>query len=700
MSNNIKSLSPASKKAMSIEAGDFMFNATRLNSQNHYVFFEYARFLDESTSVKEDLVKEYYSTAIKLSNSNVGLYVEHYAAYLVKIKNYTGALQLYDGLLQKNANDVFYNYKTCEILYETKTDDKILKHRLKWIINNDTNNYDAMALYVKVLKRSNDVNVLNRGCNGIIQKLIEKYPENDEYKLIHYEMLKHKKRDRSPVSNGKSKNGDNRANKEYINELKSENKKLKAENKQYLDDKKILTKEFNAKLSDLRESRTNLNTKVAQLKNELQTKLKDKDKIINDLKNQVKVHETALQASKSNKQSNGNSKNNDKQENVSQDIKKKYDKCLNEIKDIIYKKSIKPKYGIVKMIESKDDVPRSIHCQGLKNIIRSYNSMQKQLNISVQTQHDSYAKYILSFITINGENRYYPKILILKDGAKHFDKRLKSAKLVDIHSIYKTMKIQNVVQKVKIKYNQKQLKHEYGVKALVNIPKYTVISQYMGFEYLEHEFNDVFRCSNSIYKHELYAFKHYFYVNLKCWDKNHLKYFKMGYNPTYNKRRKDKNQSNSNNNINNNNNNMDPKRKKSNTPSSLNPSNSNENRIAELTFKLMIDAYPLRDKCIHIHINDVRKDLRCYKPTKNEYLKYNTDLVTAWINGWPCMFLITNKMIKSGEYLMTFYGKNYMDIINKNNERLLYKSRLKSEMESIINKHNLNDTDMDIDMMM
>ena len=85
-----------------------------------------------------------------------------------------------------------------------------------------------------------------------------------------------------------------------------------------------------------------------------------------------------------------------------------------------------------------------------------------------------------------------------------------------------------------------------------------------------------------------------------------------------------------------------------------------------------------------IFINDCRKDIRNEKRSMNDKKSQNIFFAKVLVNGWPSIFVITNRLIKKDSELLGFYGVEY------------YKAVREKELQNHIRTNNANIIDQKI----
>ena len=162
-----------------------------------------------------------------------------------------------------------------------------------------------------------------------------------------------------------------------------------------------------------------------------------------------------------------------------------------------------------------------------------------------------------------------------------------------------------------------------GLRAKINIPKHTVIGHYVGVEYTEKEWEDTFPGSNEESVRNVYAFNQTLRVPKENHNKNH---------------------------------------------------NHTGDAIEYDEVRMVIDGHGLnqmidRDKkskkqssqySAHLlYINDCRQDINLEDPSDEDSKYWNVDFVSAEIDGYSMVFIVTRRDISKDEELLGWYGADY-----------------------------------------
>merc|ERR1712129_280307 len=129
-----------------------------------------------------------------------------------------------------------------------------------------------------------------------------------------------------------------------------------------------------------------------------------------------------------------------------------------------------------------------------------------------------------------------------------------------------------------------------GIKAKIDIPGGTILGQYTGKEYLEHEYEDVFHGSNEYDLREMYAMDATMYIPDDEMTDNEL-YSDVFYN------------------------------------------NAKQETI-------IIDGWAHKEKNLLIYINDCRLDIDEKIPTAEDEKCWNTCFRTVHVNGYPMVVMV------------------------------------------------------------
>ena len=236
-----------------------------------------------------------------------------------------------------------------------------------------------------------------------------------------------------------------------------------------------------------------------------------------------------------------------------------------------------------------------------------------------------YFDAILNFLNENEENVIIPQILIYQNS----DITMNGNNNDDDDENY-TLKLQTeVLEKYKIGNHPRviALNGQYGIRARMDIPKHTVVGQYIGIEYLESEFHEAYSRTVQNAIKNIYAFT-----------------LSVGDNPTSNK----------------------------------NKSKTSNNNYP----KIVIDALGFKEEehksNTLIYINDCRSDISSEQKSNDDTKFENVMFAKVALNGWPSIFVITKREIKKGEELLGFYGNDY------------YHALREKQLQERIRHHNVN----------
>ena len=364
--------------------------------------------------------------------------------------------------------------------------------------------------------------------------------------------------------------------------------------------------------------------------------------------------------------------------------------------------------------------PRSVGAWNLLQKIRQNRKSFKEWKIEGQPKYTHYFQSIIDFLNLNGEYNPKPSVLLKTKNGCHDDEKTeencnndskqkrkrsgrkrkrsssnndsmehtKKKQSKELSSIYH-IQPQSLVFRVSDieKHSRiKALDGQNGLRAKTDIPKYRVLGQYLGVEYLEREYEDIFSGTEEGSKHELYSFAE----KVETWtptdDDNGFD------NVTLRKKRRRLNDGSTAapNHNNNNNNNMDKrnKRKKkkkldsddddlsdtvdmeqddgdTNDDTDL-ESDGNGGRLKHHVDTIVIDALGMKEsiKCKLIYMNDCRENIKKNKePTTNDYKYWNVEFVSVYVNGWPQVFAISRTAIKKNDELAVYYGPSFAQIL-------------------------------------
>lgn len=169
-----------------------------------------------------------------------------------------------------------------------------------------------------------------------------------------------------------------------------------------------------------------------------------------------------------------------------------------------------------------------------------------------------------------------------------------------------------------------------GLKALIRIPRGTVIGEYFGREFLENEFEDIYGGTKEYIDINQYAQGAKVDIEIPVSKLAHFENF--GGNLTE-EVSDGKNESDG---------------------------NGNEEMMVH-EFRMLIDGLNVESKvkAMLIYINDCRRNIFRADKVGDDELVQNVELMTVYFNGWPKIFGIATKDIEQNEEMFTFYGKEY-----------------------------------------
>ena len=259
---------------------------------------------------------------------------------------------------------------------------------------------------------------------------------------------------------------------------------------------------------------------------------------------------------------------------------------------------------------------RSKQLQKFKQIVSDYCQNENVSRIALANENirrykvNNYDKIINDFVNQNGESNELPLL-----------------KILDHDNNIMNMRINKVLSTYEINENNEtrivNLHRTLGVQALIDIPKHTVICQYIGYEFTPDEYDKFLNESHDSSNHVGYSIEELFEYPL------HDGRFRR----------------------------------------------ANKKLLSDLfgtdKKKLTIDPRALglgsgiSKNNVLAYINDARKDIKMKKMTDDDLQFYNCEFVGARISGWPSLFVITNKDIKKGDALWSYYGPKYSDLIKQ-----------------------------------
>ena len=96
------------------------------------------------------------------------------------------------------------------------------------------------------------------------------------------------------------------------------------------------------------------------------------------------------------------------------------------------------------------------------------------------------------------------------------------------------------------------------------------------------------------------------------------------------------------------------------------------------------------DNNLACFVNDCRKNIKMKTRTNSDINAQNTQFVSALVNGWPSIFLISIKDIQIGQNLLCYYGDLYHIVLQQTQE---YQNDIKHRKQHLEKRYqNLNST--------
>eukprot|EP01084_Bolivina_argentea_P158161 275549_1 len=249
-----------------------------------------------------------------------------------------------------------------------------------------------------------------------------------------------------------------------------------------------------------------------------------------------------------------------------------------------------------------------------------------QIKCNIKMVHNTSKKKHDITVDINGytQHKWMPKKSLSQTIKKYYKHNLKHNPSKPEMWIGKShMPYHFVLKSYRIKKDSHRIKalstgYQRGLKTIIDVPKGTVIGQYVGVEYMMSEWQSVFSNTNEEAVRNTYAFD----VTIKV--------------PSMDKKGKC----------------VDYKEE-----------------------EMVIDGYGLRETIMEhqrigkggqcpysahlLYINDCRVDIAAEYPSKEDRKHWTVDFVEAVINGYPAVFLITRCDVKKGDELMSYYCETY-----------------------------------------
>lgn len=295
-------------------------------------------------------------------------------------------------------------------------------------------------------------------------------------------------------------------------------------------------------------------------------------------------------------------------------------------------KFIKPEIG------ASNDESFSVNykrTQGVEELRERVTGKYDTSKWKIEGDEDLYDYFdsILSFLNENEENVVIPNVLFPNEERMNMSKEDSDDDDDDEENEYLTRLQTECLEKFRITNNVRvpSLNGQFGVRATMNIPKSTVVGQYIGVEYLESEFHAAYAGTTESALKNIYAF------NLSVGD---------------------------------------------------NPTNSNKaNGRNQNVPKIVIDAHGFEcdakgDKPMLIFVNDCRSDISVTKTSEDEKVE-NVLFAKVSLNGWPSIFVITKRNILRGEELFGFYGNDYFHALKEKE----LQERIRNRNQTIIDQN-------------
>jgi len=160
-----------------------------------------------------------------------------------------------------------------------------------------------------------------------------------------------------------------------------------------------------------------------------------------------------------------------------------------------------------------------------------------------------------------------------------------------------------------------------GLRALVRIPRGTVIGEYFGREWMENEFDDIYSGTKDWVDINEYALCPSVEVKIPY---SKLKYF-------------------------------------ANVGGVEKVRGSRDKWMVE-EYHIVVDGLnkKSRTKAMMIFMNDCRRDIFMTNMTDDDERVMNAKLMTVYHNGWPRIFVVATKDVEQNEEVFTFYGKQHV----------------------------------------
>lgn len=303
----------------------------------------------------------------------------------------------------------------------------------------------------------------------------------------------------------------------------------------------------------------------------------------------------------------------------------KRDQSLNNLRNII-----QHKYTINNIFPSEnssfvapnasniDKIPSNLPLDILSNVANANIIISDKYHFQFEDIQDIFQHNIAQFIKLNGEYCINPYIFF------HPQKRFRNSKILDVRQVIEIFTVTNDSTHIPILVGQK------GIRALRNIPKYTVLGQYIGGEFSSAAYKQVFEHTTIEAKHNLYSFD----SEISSAD---LKQLSVDENP-------------------------------------LN------------IRKFIIDPLVIgMNKELRLkYINDCRFNINNKEMNADDQRYKNVEFIVAHINGWASYFIMSERNIVAGEQLYTFYGSAFSDSKATFMENLAQQKNRKMYLEKFV----------------
>ena len=319
-----------------------------------------------------------------------------------------------------------------------------------------------------------------------------------------------------------------------------------------------------------------------------------------------------------------------------------------------YKSALMEFYEFVQNPKPRNISEQTLMALHRNKIVKLKKVLSQQYNdCQIETGKNKYFQFIVDFMELNKTNKDYPYYPLIT-------RTTKQSEYVQVNDVLNHQRIPSL-------NGQKEL------RAIKDIPKYTVIGEYYGYEWLENDFDDIYSGTLNYFEVNEYAFNECVVAKVstefiakmnKSFDENDIEEIDH-YQEPLKKRRK-----------------LNKDEKETETEDE----NEDNDNLIKQQFNVIIDGWNMDRKSPLCFMNDCRKNIEIYQPTKNDLKHKNVEYVTIWKYGWPKIYAITINDIKAGNELLSYFGPMFSNAIK---QRKRFESRQRmigNKMTFLLNK--------------